>query len=311
MANALELPVPDTSSVGSEKATWVASPSYAFYHFGTSGAAVAAASTVTHPLDLLKVRLQMQMVGQRGPLIGMRQLGINLVKNEGLRALYMGLTPGLVRSLFYGGLRLGLYEPSLRLSEMAFGSPNILTKVVVGAFSGALATAVTNPVEVLKVRMQMGRLTTKGPLQELRKMAAEEGLTGFWKGAGPEMTRAAVFTASQLATYDETKRLVMRWTSLEDGFYLHFIASTIAGGASTIATAPIDVVKTRLMLQRESKTVGAYKNGLHCAYQLLLKEGPRGFYKGAFALFTRVGPQTTITFMLCEQLRGLVGLKAL
>ena len=53
----------------------------------------------------------------------------------------------------------------------------------------------------------MGRLTTKGPLQELRKMAADEGLTGFWKGAGPEMTRAAVFTASQLATYDETKRV--------------------------------------------------------------------------------------------------------
>ena len=55
--------------------------------------------------------------------------------------------------------------------------------------------------------MQMGRLITKGPLQELRKMAADEGLTGFWKGAGPEMTRAAVFTASQLATYDETKRV--------------------------------------------------------------------------------------------------------
>lgn len=55
--------------------------------------------------------------------------------------------------------------------------------------------------------MQMGRLSTKGPLQELRKMAAEEGVTGFWKGAGPEMTRAAVFTASQLATYDETKRV--------------------------------------------------------------------------------------------------------
>ncbi|XP_042014542.1 mitochondrial substrate carrier family protein ucpB-like isoform X3 [Salvia splendens] len=142
----------------------------------------------------------MQMVGQRGPLISMTQVGINLVKNEGLRALYMGLTPGLVRSVFYGGLRLGLYEPSLRLSEMALGSPNIFTKIVIGAFSGALATAVTNPVEVLKVRMQMERLITKGQLQELRKMAADEGLTGFWKGAGPEMTRAAVFTASQLAT---------------------------------------------------------------------------------------------------------------
>lgn len=55
--------------------------------------------------------------------------------------------------------------------------------------------------------MQMGRLTTKGPIQEFRKIARDEGVTAFWKGAGPEMTRAAAFTASQLATYDETKRV--------------------------------------------------------------------------------------------------------
>lgn len=38
---------------------------------------------------------------------------------------------------------------------------------------------------------------------------------------------------------------------------------------STIITAPIDMVKTRLMLQRKSKRAGSYKNGLHCAYQVV------------------------------------------
>lgn len=33
-------------------------------------------------------------------------------------------------------------------------------------------------------------------------------------------------------------------------------------------TAPMDMVKTRLMLQRESETAGRYKNGFHCAYQV-------------------------------------------
>jgi solute carrier family 25 uncoupling protein 8/9 len=37
---------------------------------------------------------------------------------------------------------------------------------------------------------------------------------------------------------------------------------------STLVTAPMDMIKTRLMLQRESKTVGNYKNGFHCAYQV-------------------------------------------
>lgn len=33
-------------------------------------------------------------------------------------------------------------------------------------------------------------------------------------------------------------------------------------------TAPVDMIKTRLMLQRESETMGRYKNGFHCAYQV-------------------------------------------
>ncbi|KAH6766348.1 Mitochondrial substrate carrier family protein [Perilla frutescens var. hirtella] len=297
--------------VGSIKAKWGISSSDVAYHFGTSGLSVAAATAITHPLDVLKVRLQMQLVGQRGPLTGMGKLSMQLVKSEGLRALYLGMTPALMRSVLYGGLRLGLYEPSKYVCELAFESRNVLMKIASGAFSGAVATALTNPVEVLKVRLQMRRTTTGGPILELQKIASEEGVAALWKGVGPAMARAATLTASQLATYDESKQILLRWTSLQEGFYLHLAASTIAGTVSTIMTAPIDMIKTRLMLQRQSKRVGSYKNGLQCAYQVLVTEGPRGLYKGGFAMFARLGPQTTITFIVCEQLRGLAGLKAL
>ncbi|KAL8530792.1 hypothetical protein ACS0TY_007724 [Phlomoides rotata] len=236
---------------------------------------------------------------------------MQVVKSEGLRSLYLGLTPALMRSVLYGGLRLGLYQPSKYVCEMAFESPNVLMKIASGAFSGAVATALTNPMEVLKVRLQMKSKITRGSIQELQKIASEEGVVALWKGVGPAMTRAAALTASQLVTYDESKQVLMRWTTLQEGFYLHLIASTIAGTVSTIITAPIDMVKTRLMLQRESKRVGSYKNGLHCAYQVLLTEGPRGLYKGGFAIFARLGPQTMITFIICEKLRKLAGLKAL
>ncbi|KAL0435818.1 UNVERIFIED_CONTAM: Mitochondrial uncoupling protein 2 [Sesamum radiatum] len=299
------------SSSGSFKARWGVSPSDVVYHFGTSGMSVAAATGVTHPLDVLKVRLQMQLVGQRGPLTGMGRLSMQVVKTEGLRSLYLGLTPALTRSVLYGGLRLGLYEPSKYVCELAFESTNVFMKIASGAFSGAVATALTNPVEVVKVRLQMNTKTTSGPIHELQKIASEEGVAALWKGVGPALARAAALTASQLATYDESKQVLMRWTSLQEGFYLHLIASTIAGTMSTIVTAPIDMIKTRLMLQRESKRVGSYRNGLHCAYQVLLTEGPRGLYKGGFAIFARLGPQTTITFILCEKLRELAGLKAL
>lgn len=47
----------------------------------------------------------------------------------------------------------------------------------------------------------------KGAAGELRTIISEEGVKALWKGVGPAMARAAALTASQLATYDETKRV--------------------------------------------------------------------------------------------------------
>lgn len=74
------------------------------------------------------------------------------MKNEGPKSLYQGLTPALTRSVVYGGLRLGLYEPSKHACDLAFGSSNVLVKLASGMFAGAVATALTNPMEILKVR---------------------------------------------------------------------------------------------------------------------------------------------------------------
>lgn len=50
----------------------------------------------------------------------------------------------------------------------------------------------------------MGR---RGAVREMHKIASEEGIKALWKGVGPAMTRAAALTASQLATYDESKQV--------------------------------------------------------------------------------------------------------
>lgn len=80
---------------------------------------------------------------------------MQLLNNEGPRSLYLGLSPALTRSVLYGGLRLGLYEPSKYAYDLLFGSTNIFVKIGSGAISGAVATALTNPVEVLKVKIDI------------------------------------------------------------------------------------------------------------------------------------------------------------
>lgn len=189
---------------------------YAVYHFSTSGVAVAVATSCTHPLDVLKVRLQMQLAGQRGHLNGMGQTFARIVKIEGPGALYLGLAPALARSVLYGGLRFGLYEPCKRLCDFMFDSTNIIVKIASGAFSGALATALTNPTEVLKVRLQMNSNSGRGAIKEIHQMVSNDGMRSLWKGVGPAMARASALTASQLATYDESKQALLKWTPLEE-----------------------------------------------------------------------------------------------
>ncbi|KAL5983956.1 hypothetical protein ACLOJK_018057 [Asimina triloba] len=301
----------------------VLSVPYMFYHFSTSGIAVATATAATHPLVVtngIKDNAQQSKnwsVSSEdagaprgldcdiphclgGGFLG--KLFVQTMKTEGPRALYLGLGPSLTRSVTYGGLRLGLYEPCKYVCDLTFGSTNILVKIASGAFSGAFATALTNPMEVLKVRLQMNaNMGGGGAIGEMRRIVSNGGAKALWKGVGPAMARAAALTASQLATYDESKQkkvalngqrhlskeLLFGGCILKKGFIcisrtleLPIWSSAIAGTVGTLVTAPIDMIKTRLMLQNEPKRVGSYRNGFHCAYKVTLTEGPKALYKG-------------------------------
>ena len=61
------------------------------------------------------------------------------------------------------------------------------------------------------------------------------------------------------------KKIIYLWLTV---YFTFWSSSMVAGTVSTLITAPMDMIKTRLMLQRESKEVGNYKNGFHCAYQV-------------------------------------------
>lgn len=47
------------------------------------------------------------------------------------------------------------------------------------------------------------------------------------------------------------------------------------------------------------------------AVAIASQEGPRAFMKGWFANWARMGPQTTITFMMAEALRNAAGMQKL
>ena len=63
--------------------------------FVSGGLAAMIASTVIHPIDLAKVRLQLWEPGKKKP--GFLSIIMTIQKNDGLKAVYAGLSASLAR----------------------------------------------------------------------------------------------------------------------------------------------------------------------------------------------------------------------
>lgn len=298
--------------------------------FVFGGLASVTAECFTFPIDTSKTRLQIQgqasesatsSLRNRVHYRGMSHAISSIVRDEGLRALYFGIKPAVFRQATYGTIKFGVYY---RLKSIIMGSEShdesLFLNVCLGMLAGATSAAITTPTDVLKVRMQA---QTGGANHELSLAACfidvyrNEGVKGLWRGVGPTAQRAAVVVGVELPVYDCTKHRLLPY--LSDGVYNHFVSSMAAGLATAVASTPIDVVKTRMMNQRNLKphalsASGAaaagsvyevYSGSIDCLLKTLRHEGPSALYKGFIPNWVRLGPWNVIFFITYEQLKKL------
>lgn len=269
------------------------------WYFG--GLASASAACVTHPLDLLKVHLQTQQEGKTSVI----KLTLNIVKKQGITALYSGLTASLLRQLTYSTVRFGVYEIGKQTIESPGNPAPFYQKFLLAAISGACGGVVGTPGDLVNVRMQND---IKLPIEKRRnyswagngllRIYKEEGFRTLFNGCTTATGRATLMTMGQLSFYDQIKLNLLKIDCFEDNITTHFLSSLLAGAIATTMTQPLDVLKTRAMNAKP----GEYKNLM----QLIIytaKMGPLGFFKGYVPAFVRLAPQTILTFLFLENLR--------
>lgn len=152
----------------------------------------------------------------------------------------------------------------------------MLTRILSGITSGALAITVAQPTDVVKVRMQANKSCYKNSFHAYRTIFATEGLAGLWKGLGPNVARNSVVNAAELVCYDTIKDLLMKKLAFSDNLNCHFVSAFGAGFCATVVASPIDVVKTRIM----NSKVGQYNGMIDCAQSMVRSSGWSSFYKG-------------------------------
>ncbi|XP_071876445.1 dicarboxylate carrier 1 [Bombus fervidus] len=273
------------------------------WYFG--GLSSAGAACVTHPLDLLKVHLQTQQEGK----ISIARLTTTIIQNQGILALYNGLSASLLRQLTYSTMRFGAYEVGKQTFETSGQSLLFYQKLLLAGFSGAAGGVLGTPGDVINVRMQNDiklpsqlRRNYKHALDGIIRVIQQEGVSHLFSGCSTATLRAALMTIGQLSFYDQVKIMLLQSGYFKDNPITHVVSSVCAGAVATTLTQPLDVLKTRAM----NANPGEFKNLMHL-FLYTAKLGPFAFFKGYIPAFIRLAPQTILTFVLLEQLRSNFG----
>ena len=262
------------------------------------------------PLDVLKTR--MQAPGAAKQYTSIIDCAIKSVRAEGIGSLYRGVQPALLRQSVYGSLRYGLYAPIRNMIGVDANTPKseipFWAKFVAGGGAGALASFIANPTDLLKIRMQVAAMGPdagkyKSLVGGFVTLVKEEGITGLWRGAAPNLARATTLAAVELSTYDTVKGKLIAEGLVEPGTIKGVgVSAFTTGFIASVASNPFDVVKTRMMGQ----PVGTdghgtlYKNMLDCAQKSIKAEGIAVLAKGFLPCWARLGPRAMIIFQTME-----------
>ncbi|XP_031428485.1 kidney mitochondrial carrier protein 1 isoform X1 [Clupea harengus] len=272
------------------------------------GMASIVAEFGTFPIDLTKTRLQVQgpshcmEVRYRGMFHALRRIG----QEEGIRALYSGISPALLRQASYGTIKIGTYNTLKKLFVSRPEDETIVINVFCGVVSGVLSSSLANPTDVLKIRMQaQGALMQGSMMANFMNIYQTEGTRGLWRGVIPTAQRAAIVVGVELPVYDITKKHLIGSGVMDDSILTHFISSFTCGLAGALASNPVDVVRTRMMNQRVLSGNPLYKGTLDGVRQTWRGEGFFALYKGFWPNWLRLGPWNIIFFITYEQLKKL------
>ena len=266
------------------------------------------------------MQLQNELVPAGAPRLGVFEMAAHIARTEGPSAFYTGLPVAVLRQSTYGGLSFAAY-PHLRdwFSPRARAADAPLwSRILAGGVAGALASALANPTDVVKVRLQAdGRLKLlggqprySGTLEAFRAVLRDEGVGAFWRGTLPNVQRATVVNGAGIAAYDHSKQAAVAMLGEGDSLAARFVAALAGGVVTSLVGCPFDVLKTRMMNQAAAAATAAsaagaaapYSSTWSCLVATVRVEGVLALWKGLLPVYCRQAPFNMLNYLIMEAL---------
>ncbi|KAJ3573542.1 hypothetical protein NP233_g2362 [Leucocoprinus birnbaumii] len=282
------------------------------YSFIQGGIAGAFGATIVYPIDMVKTRMQNQRSTVVGQLLYKNSIDCarKILRNEGFLGFYRGLGPQLVGVAPEKAIKLTVNDLiRSRAMDPETGRIKVFWELVAGGMAGGCQVVFTNPLEIVKIRLQVQGEAAKvegikprGAVHIIRQL----GILGLYRGASACLLRDIPFSAIYFPAYSHLKTDLFHegYNGKKLSFTETLAAAAIAGMPAAYLTTPADVVKTRL--QVEARQGQTHYKGLRDAFvKIYREEGFRALFKGGPARVIRSSPQFGFTLLGYETLKTL------
>ncbi|KAI0795225.1 S-adenosylmethionine transporter [Irpex lacteus] len=203
------------------------------------GVAGTSVDLLFFPIDTVKTRLQSSQ---------------GFLKAGGFKGIYNGVGSVIVGSAPGAALFFCTYDTLKQHSPLPAHLAS-LTHMLAASAGEVTACLVRVPTEVIKTRMQTASYGSqaRSSLSAASLVLYHEGIRGFYRGFGITIMREIPFTSLQFPLYEWLKLRLSR-TLGGRKLYAHeaAVCGSVAGGFAAAATTPLDVLKTRIMLDIKS-----------------------------------------------------------
>ncbi|KAK9368415.1 mitochondrial carrier domain-containing protein [Lipomyces kononenkoae] len=196
--------------------------------------------------------------------------------------------------------------------------------IICGGISGLTSRFFVAPLDVVKIRQQLqttsfkrqdgavrGINTVPGPMyrgmmSSIIKIYKDEGITALWKGNVPAELLYLLYGSIQFTTFHQSNVLINEYASeyMLPGLQ-QFITGAVSGAAATIATYPLDLLRTRFAVQGNNSQ-RVYRSLRHSILQIYADEGFAGFFRGLRPAVSQIVPYMGIFFVSYASLQSLI-----
>jgi len=185
-------------------------------------------------------------------------------------------------------------------SQRSHISRLLLECIISGSTAGALGIVFSQPLDVIRVRLQTKKEYYQTISRTARIIASSEGIKGLFKGVASPVAGAGALNALLFAGFDGTEYLLTNGHTRDSGFQDWVIAGSVAGVVSAFVTSPTELISR--LAQVDSKSQGSIREEATIARRIYQSQGIRGIFRGLGTTMTRDAMGFTYYFCVYKYL---------